>query len=129
METRIEHVIPLPAAAAAIVVAMRPLTGRAPFLFPNARNPAAPMVRNGLLHMLERCGYGGIHCAHGFRAAFSSIMNERHPDAHDAIEAQLAHVVRGVRGAYLRAPFLERRRARLLSQKHACPKQSGAGAV
>jgi hypothetical protein len=42
-------------------------------------------------------------------------MNERHPDAHDAIEARLAHIVKGTRGAYMRAPFLERRR-QLLSE-------------
>ena len=59
-------------------------------------------------------------CAHGFRASFSSIMNERHPDARDAIEAQLAHVVRGVRSAYLRAPFLERRREFLAEGRICC---------
>ncbi len=42
-------------------------------------------------------------------------MNERHPADRDAIEAQLAHVVGGTRGAYLRAPFLERR-AELLAE-------------
>jgi integrase len=113
MKTGIGHAIPLPGAAVAIVEALRPLTGMSPFLFAGARTPHAPIGRNALLQCLDRCGYGGVHSAHGFRAAFSSIMNERYPDAHDAIEAQLAHIVKGVRGAYMRAPFLERRRTLL----------------
>jgi integrase len=110
MKSGREHVIPLPRGALAVVEALRPLTGRTAFLFPNNHRLAAPMARGALVGLLNRCGYGGVHCPHGFRASFSSIMNERHPDAWDAIEAQLAHVVRGVRGAYMRAPFLERRR-------------------
>ena len=104
------HVIPLVPQAAAIVGAMRPLSGRQEFLFPNLHRLGVPMANGTLVGLLNRAGYGGIHRAHGFRASFSTIMNERHPDAWDAIEAQLAHVVRGVRSAYLRAPFLERRR-------------------
>ena len=37
-------------------------------------------------------------------------MNERHPEDWAAIEAALAHVVGGVRGAYMRSNYLERRR-------------------
>ena len=110
MKSGREHVISLPREALAVVEALRPLTGQTAFLFPNNHRIAAPMARGTLVEFLNRCGFGGVHCAHGFRASFSTIMNERHPDAGDAIEAQLAHIVKGVRGAYLRAPFLERRR-------------------
>jgi integrase len=113
-----EHMIPLPPQAVAIVETLRPFSGRSPYVFPNDRRLAGPMARGTLVGLLNRCGYGGTHCAHGFRASFSSIMNERHPEAWDAIEAQLAHIVRGVRGAYLRAPFLERRRALLAEWAH-----------
>ena len=37
-------------------------------------------------------------------------MNERHPEDWAAIEAALAHVVGGTRGAYMRSNYLERRR-------------------
>ena len=37
-------------------------------------------------------------------------MNERYPDDWAAIEAALAHVVKGARGAYMRSNYLERRR-------------------
>jgi integrase len=110
MKSGVEHVIALPGAAVAVVESMRPLSGHGVFVFPHAHNSSLPLARKTLLSLLYRCGYRGKMSVHGFRAAFSSIMNERHPDAHDAIEAQLAHVVKGVRGAYMRAPFLERRR-------------------
>jgi hypothetical protein len=51
----------------------------------------------------------GLHCAHGFRSSFSSIMNERCPEDWAAIEAALAHVAGGVRGAYMRTNYLQRR--------------------
>jgi hypothetical protein len=68
------------------------------------------MSENALGYLLNRAGYHHTHCPHGFRASFSSIMSERHPADHDAIEAALAHRVDGVRGRYMRAPFLQRRR-------------------
>jgi integrase len=129
MKTRSEHVIPLPGEAAAIVLSMRPLSASSVFVFPNARSLSLPLTGQALLSLLWRCGYRGRMSVHGFRSAFSSIMNERHPDAHDAIEAELAHVVRGVQGAYMRAPFLERRRqllaewaTLLLEGGHATPR-------
>jgi integrase len=110
MKMREEHAVPLSAEAVAVIQAMKPLSGRAPFIFPNTRHAHRPLAENSLNYLLYRAGYHGKHCPHGFRAAFSSIMNERHPAEYDAIEAALAHKVGGVRGAYLRAPFLERRR-------------------
>ncbi len=89
---------------------MRPFTGRMPLIFPNARHAHRPMSENAIGYLLNRIGYHHRHVPHGFRAAFSSIMNEGHPGDHDAIEAVLAHAVPGVRGAYMRAPFLARRR-------------------
>jgi integrase len=109
MKARREWTTPLPGAALDVLRALAPLTGRGRYIFPNSRNPAAPLSENAVGQLLQRAGYRGQHCSHGFRASFSSIMNEKHPADHDAIEAQLAHTVVGVRGAYLRAPFLERR--------------------
>jgi integrase len=110
MKTRVEHVVPLTQQAVAIVEALRPLTGHLELLFPNNRWLDRPMVPNTFLDMLYRCGFKGTHCAHGFRSSFSSIMNERFPHDAAAIEAALAHVVGGTRGAYMRSNYLERRR-------------------
>jgi len=68
------------------------------------------MSRNAFLDVLYRNGFKGEHCAHGFRSSFSTIMNERHPGHWAAIEAALAHIVGGTRGAYMRSNYLERRR-------------------
>jgi integrase len=110
MKMRLDHTVPLAPQAVELLRAMRPLTGRMPFIFPNTRHAHRPMSENAIGYLLNRAGYHHRHVPHGFRAAFSSVMNELHPDAHDAIEAALAHAVPGTRGAYLRAPFLARRR-------------------
>jgi integrase len=110
MKKRREHIIPLPPQAVAVVETIRPLTGHSRFLFPNMRSLDLPMSRSSFLELLYRCDYRGLHSAHGFRSAFSSIMNERHPEDWAAIEAALAHVVGGTRGAYMRSDYLERRR-------------------
>ena len=110
MKMKSEHWVPLSAQAVAVIEAMRPLSGRGPFVFPNARHAHKPMSENALGYLLNRAGYHQRHVPHGWRAAFSSIMNERHPGDHDAIEATLAHTVPGARGAYMRASFLARRR-------------------
>jgi integrase len=110
MKARREWVCPLPGPAIDVIQALRPLTGRSRFVFPNHRDPHRPMSEDAINVLMSRViGHRGLHCAHGFRSSFSSIMNEKHPEDSDAIEAQLAHKVRGVRGAYMRAPFLERR--------------------
>jgi integrase len=109
MKLKREHVVPLSPQAVAVLKVLRKLTGHGEFLFPNTRSADRPMVRNAFLDVLYRCGYKGKHCAHGFRSSFSTIMNARHPGDWAAIEAALAHVVGGARGAYMRSTYLERR--------------------
>ena len=110
MKMRAEHIVPLSPAAVETLKALHPLTGRSAFVFPNARFHHKPMSENAIGYLLNRAGYHNLHVPHGFRASFSSIMNERYPSDYDAIEAVLAHTVGGVRGRYMRAPFLARRR-------------------
>ena len=74
------------------------------------------MSENAIGYLLNRAGYHGHHVPHGFRAAFSTIMNEwaeRHGKDHDrkVIDLILAHVPKErVEGAYNRAAYLPRRR-------------------
>jgi integrase len=110
MKKRIEHIVPLPPQALAVIETIRPLTGHGQFVFPNVNSIDLPMSRSALLEALYRCEYRGVHSAHGFRSSFSSIMNERHPEDWAAIEAALAHVAGGTRGSYMRSNYLERRR-------------------
>jgi hypothetical protein len=74
------------------------------------------MSENAIGYLLNRAGYHGHHVPHGFRAAFSTIMNEwaeRHGKDHDRkiIDLMLAHVPKEkVEGAYNRAAYMPRRR-------------------
>ncbi|MFH5924593.1 tyrosine-type recombinase/integrase [Roseomonas xinghualingensis] len=110
-EKRREHVVPLTPAAVAVVRALEDLTGRSPFLFPNNRHFHRPMSENALGYLLNRAGYHSRHVPHGWRAAFSSIMNERFPADRAIIDLMLAHVPKDkVEAAYNRALHMPRRR-------------------
>lgn len=111
-----DHLVPLTRQSLAVLRALWPLTGSCDLLFPNDRHPHRPMSENAIGYLLNRAGYHGRHVPHGFRAAFSSIMNEwaeRHGKEHDrkVIDLMLAHVPKEkVEGAYNRAAYMPRRR-------------------
>ena len=99
------------------------LSGGLPYLFPSERHVHKPISENTLRALLIRAGYYQRHVPHGFRAAFSTYMNERadrawreagHKDASPdraIIDLMLAHVPGNkVEGAYNRAAYLPRRR-------------------
>lgn len=102
-----DHLVPLTPQAIAVLRALWPLTGHEPLLFPSNRHSHRPMSENAIGYLLNRAG---------FRAAFSTIMNEwaeRHGKDHDraVIDLMLAHVPKEkVEGAYNRAAFMPRRR-------------------
>lgn len=110
MKAGVAHIVPLTDPAVEVIETARALNGRSPYVFPNTRHGHKPMSENALGYLLNRAGYRGHYVPHGFRASFSSIMNEKHPEDADAIECCLAHAVGGVRGAYMRAAFNGRRR-------------------
>jgi integrase len=110
MKMKEAHTVPLSAQAIGVLEAMRPITGRAPFVFPNARSAHKPMSENAMNYLLPRAGFAGVHVPHGWRATFSTIMNERFPADADVIERILAHAPKDrVRAAYNRAAYLARR--------------------
>jgi integrase len=93
------------------VEALRTLTGRGPIPFPNTRHAHRTMSENAIGYLLNRAGYHHRHVPHGWRATFSSVMNERFPADKPIIDLMLAHVPKDkVEGAYNRALHLERRR-------------------
>jgi integrase len=111
-----DHLVPLTAQALAVLRALWPLTGEGELLFPSNRHTHRPMSENAIGYLLNRAGYHGHHVPHGFRAAFSTIMNEwaeREGKDHDrqVIDLMLAHVPTGkVEGVYNRAAYMPRRR-------------------
>lgn len=106
------------AQAVEILHAVRRLTGRSAYLFTSIRSSRHPMSENTIGYMYARNGYSGRHVPHGWRATFSTIMNERairerRPDDRAIIDAMLAHKPKGMSGsemAYNRALHMERRR-------------------
>lgn len=106
-----DHHVPLSRQAIETIEAVRLLTGRMPFLFPSARSAHEPMSENALGLLLRRAGLGGVHVPHGWRASFSTIMNERHREDQSIIDQMLAHTPKDqVQAAYNRARHLRRRR-------------------
>ena len=113
-----DHDVPLPAPAVEALRALRVITGRCRFLFPSQRSTAEPMSDAALSTLYKRRGFRGRHVPHGWRAAFSTIMNERAVELDRdgdrlAIDLMLAHVPRGMSAsefAYNRARYSARRR-------------------
>ncbi len=90
---------------------LRLLTGFTPYLFtsPAAKKPQ-PISETSARKLIHNTGYKDRHTLHGFRALASTVLHEQSNFRTDAIEAQLAHKVHGVRGVYLRADFKQERR-------------------
>ncbi len=62
-------------------------------------------------YLLNRAGYHHRHVPHGWRATFSTVMNEAYPAERNVIDLMLAHAPRDkTEAAYNRALHLPRRR-------------------
>lgn len=117
-EDAFEHVMPLPRQAVDVLHAVRRLSGRIKLLFPSTRRSIIPMSENAIGYMYNRIGFRGRHVPHGWRAAFSTIMNEwarEHGREGDraVIDLMLAHVPKGLsssEAAYNRSQHFARRR-------------------
>lgn len=111
-----DHLVPLARQSVDVLRVLWPLTGRSALVFPSNRHGHRTMSANAIGYLLNRAGYHGHHVPHGFRAAFSTIMNEwveRHGKKHDrkVIDLMLAHVPKErVEAAYNRAAYMDRRR-------------------
>lgn len=112
-----DHLVPLAPESVAVLRAAWKLSGAGQLVFPSNRHAHRPMSENALGYLLNRVGYHGRHVPHGFRAAFSTIMNEwakthGRPDDREVIDLMLAHVpTNKVEGAYNRAAYMDRRRS------------------
>jgi integrase len=102
--------VPLATQALDVIKALHRLTGRTPYLFPNQRHAHRPASENAIGYLLNRAGYHHRHVPHGWRATFSTVMNEQYKHDRHIIDLMLAHVPKNsLEGAYNRAEHLERR--------------------
>ena len=113
-KTGTQHIVPLSKQSVAILVELKPVTGRGRYVFPSARHPKGdrPMSDNAVLAALRRMGIGKEEMSvHGFRAAARTILDEVLGFPPHLIEHQLAHAVRDPLGrAYNRTAHLPERR-------------------
>ncbi|WP_070157238.1 tyrosine-type recombinase/integrase [Sphingobium phenoxybenzoativorans] len=118
LDVEFEHLVPLSHEAVEVLRAAWVLTGRGNFVFPSSRSARRPMSENTLSYFYNRSGFQGRHVPHGWRASFSTIMNEwaernGSPGDRHVIDMILAHIPNSVSGseaAYNRAAYMDRRR-------------------
>lgn len=115
-EARFDLVVPLVPAAVQLLRAAAAENG-----YDTRSAPADALVfpfgEAAIGDLIARAGYKGRHVPHGWRASFSTILNEMMPGERDAIDAALGHrpkradIDTKVEGAYNRSLQLSRRRA------------------
>jgi integrase len=87
-----DHVVPLSRQAVEAFRALRPLSGHSLYLFPSSqRYSDRPISEQALCYLLSRAGQYGRQVPHGWRATFSTVMNELHPVDRAVIDLMLAH--------------------------------------
>jgi integrase len=106
MKMRRPHEVPLSKQAVAILQDIWPVSDGGDLVLPSVRSITKPLSENALNSALRRMGYTKDEMtAHGFRAAASTILNERGFNT-DVIEAALGHQDQNViRRAYNRATY------------------------
>lgn len=113
-KTRTQHIVPLSSQARALLIELKPLTGKGAYVFPCARSPKGdrPMSDNAILAALRSLGIAKDEMSgHGFRATARTLLDEELGFRPDFIEHQLAHAVRDPNGrAYNRTKHLKERR-------------------
>lgn len=110
MKMREIHLVPLPAQAIEMLIAVNALTGRGRFVFPGRKDREQPLTHEAIRDVFNRAGYAGKFSPHGIRSTFSTYFNEAGED-HDVIELILAHKDKDqIRSAYNHAKKLDQRR-------------------
>lgn len=111
MKMGLIHWVPLSSTVLKLLRELRLATGFTPYLFnsPTLKKPK-PISETSIRKLLHNAGFKNRHTAHGFRSLASSVLHEQTSFRTDAIEAQLAHKIQGVRGIYMRADFKKERR-------------------
>jgi integrase len=106
MKAKVEHVVPLSAAALAI---LRALPREGSLVFPGARE-GRPLSDMSLTAVLRRMGRGDL-TAHGFRSTFRDWAAEQTAFPAEVAEMALAHAIGNkVEAAYRRGDLIEKRR-------------------
>ena len=105
------HIVPLSKQALAILMDLKPYTGKGSYVFPSPRGNSRYLSDNAIRMAIRTLGYDKeTMSAHGFRAMARTLLDEVLGYRVDWIEHQLAHAVRDPNGrAYNRTAHMEGR--------------------
>ena len=111
-----EFIVPLSRQAVETVHAAMAASPSARWLFPGIGDRRKPISDSTLSKHYREAALRDRHVPHGWRASFSTVMNERaahagRADDRAVIDLMLAHVQGGVEPVYNRAAYMPRRRA------------------
>jgi integrase len=111
---KVGHDVPLSRQALDVLaVARAVLADGGPYVFPaRHRGGHRPLSACAPRELMRTTLGPREHVPHGWRATFSTVMNERHPDADRVFDRMLAHRRGGVEARYNRARYLAHARER-----------------
>ncbi len=107
------HLVPLSQQVVALLESIGNTTGRIGLVLPG-RNPRKPISTGTLHECMKRNNSFGIapFTPHDFRRTASTILHEQGWNS-DVIEKALNHTIKGVRGVYNKAEYINQRREML----------------
>lgn len=109
MKTKIEHVSPISDSLLKKLITLKK-SSQSPFLFPSPTKQGRHLHPIFLNQVLINIGWNTKMSVHGIRKIFSTYAHESGLFSIDAIETQLSHEIRGVRGVYNKAVYLSERK-------------------
>lgn len=115
LDARFDFLLPLSWQAVEVLQAARTFAPYSKLVFPSQRHAHRPISENAVGYLYNRQTANGRHVPHGWRATFSTVMNERAQQQGLAgdraiIDLMLAHIPSSVEASYNRAAYLPRRR-------------------
>ena len=109
MKKGIAHAVPLPKQAIPLLKELEQYRTESDLLFAGRNSLSKPISDNTFNMALNRMGYKGRQNPHGFRHIASTALNNQFSDKEQVVEACLAHMKKGVKGAYDKGSHLEER--------------------
>jgi len=116
------HIVPLSKQALQLLSELKDLTGHSPYLFPKVKGygDAEVISENTVGKMLNKMGYQGRQCVHGFRASARSILSAQ-GWSREAMERQLDHKeTDSTVAAYARSEHLPEQRKMMQAWADTC---------
>lgn len=113
MKMKKPHLVPLSPLALKIFKELKTLSNNSIWVLASVRNPEKPVSRSILNSAIRGLSFNTrAFVIHDFRRTGSTLLHERGYNT-DWIEKTLAHEIKGIRGIYNKAEYLEARREML----------------